>query len=134
MNYHKLDVAAVCLGDELGLVALAADALRLAVLDGALQVRLGPRRVPETEEPGPDDDDDYTTSSSLVLSPHDGAGESHPPARHHQHRLRLVGDHQVPDAEARAQLTQHQHQMQVPGHHVYKTRRMHLLDSVFSSN
>ena len=37
-NYHKLDVAAVGLGDELGLVALAADPLWLAVLDGALQV------------------------------------------------------------------------------------------------
>ena len=58
-GYHKLDIAAVCLGDQLGLVALAADALRLAVLNGALQIRLGPRRVPETEEPWPDDDNDH---------------------------------------------------------------------------
>ena len=36
--YHKLDVAAVCLRYELGLVALAADPLWLTVLDGALHV------------------------------------------------------------------------------------------------
>ena len=50
---HELDVAAVCLGDEPGLVALAADPLRAAVLDGALQLRPRARRVPQAEEPGP---------------------------------------------------------------------------------
>ena len=82
MHYHKLDITAVSLSDEFGFVALAADPLWLEILDGALQVSARPRRVPQAEEPGPGD----------------GAGEAHPPARHHQHRLGLVSHHEPPDA------------------------------------
>ena len=43
MHYHKLDITAVSLSDEFGFVALAADPLRLEILDGALQVSARPR-------------------------------------------------------------------------------------------
>ena len=98
-SHLELYVAGLPLPDQLGSVVLAADPLRLVVLDGALQV-LGAGSVPEAEEPGRG-------------AP---AGHQDRPAGPHQHRQALIVNQDR--AESQQSPAQHQELQGCPDPHI----------------